>query len=67
MDCLISLLNDALLKEVTEERTVNLLCCNVASCKNPELTDDMAKEWKAHNVRTRGKTLRDLTLRLKAA
>ena len=36
LECLVSLLNDALLNEVVEERVLRGLCCNMLlSCPNP--------------------------------
>ena len=39
-ESLISLLNKPLLDEVVEERVLRGLCCNLASCTTPHMTDD---------------------------
>ena len=43
LQCLIHLLNESLLSEVCEERVISKLCCNFATCKEPQMTDEVAE------------------------
>jgi hypothetical protein len=47
LDCLVSLLNDSLLNEVLEERVLKHLCCNVATCRQPQMTEEEAAARRA--------------------
>ena len=39
-DSLIELLNKPLLDEVLEERLIRGLCCNLATCSAPQMSED---------------------------
>lgn len=66
LDCLVSLLNEPLLNEIIEERVISGLCCNLVGCHRPEMTEEEIIERKAKAVKVKGKSVRDLSAKLKA-
>lgn len=66
-DALISMLNKPLLDEITEERVLRGLCCNLATCRTPQMTEEEIKESKSRATRKKSTgTLQDLSNKLKA-
>ena len=66
LDSLVSLLNESLFNEVLEERVLRGLCCNLAGCPRPEMSEEEINAWRAHAVRARGHSVRDMAAKLKA-
>ena len=63
---LIGLLNKPLLDEVIEERVLRGLCCNVASCSTPQMSEEQIRQSKTRTFKKKSGTLKDLTQRLQA-
>ena len=66
-ESLISLLNKPLLDEVVEERVLRGLCCNLASCLTPHMTEHQLRQSKTRAAKNnKGNSVKDLSERLRA-
>ena len=66
LDCLIELLNEAILEEVLDERVLRSLCCNFATCVEPTMSETQIRARKLAQAKSKGRSFKDLTVKLRS-